>query len=280
MREISAETIKDAVKGLFLGANYVVGQDVRTRLAACREVEESALGRSILDQILQNDEIAEQERVAVCQDTGIAVLFVELGQEVHVVGDFGEAVRRGVAEAYGEGYLRKSIVADPLFDRKNTGDNTPAVVHLSLVPGDRIRITVTPKGFGCENMSSLRMLTPADGVGGLKDLVVETVVRAGPNPCPPVIVGVGVGGTMELAAILAKKATLRPVGSEHPDPRYAALERELLAALNDTGVGPGGLGGRTTALAAHVEWAPTHIAGLPVAVNLCCHAARHAEATI
>jgi fumarate hydratase subunit alpha len=281
MRQIRAEVIKDAVKDLFIEANYVIGKDIYKKLKEQHEKEESEVGKSILKQIIENDEIAAKERIAICQDTGLAVLFIELGQDVRIVGgDFNEAVNRGVREAYTDGYLRKSAVTDPLFDRKNTKDNTPAIIHIEIVPGDKIKILVTPKGFGSENMSALKMLKPADGVKGVKDFVVETAVKAGPNPCPPIIVGVGIGGTVEKAALMAKKATLRPVGQHNPDERYARLEQEILEEINKSGIGPGGLGGRTTALAVNIEHFPTHIAGLPVAVNICCHAARHAETTI
>lgn len=281
MRQIRAEVIKDAVKDLFIEANYVIGKDIYKKLKEQHEKEESEVGKSILKQIIENDEIAAKERIAICQDTGLAVLFIELGQDVRIVeGDFNEAVNQGVREAYTDGYLRKSAVTDPLFDRKNTKDNTPAIIHIEIVPGDKIKILVTPKGFGSENMSALKMLKPADGVKGVKDFVVETAVKAGPNPCPPIIVGVGIGGTVEKAALMAKKATLRPVGQHNPDERYARLEQEILEEINKSGIGPGGLGGRTTALAVNIEHFPTHIAGLPVAVNICCHAARHAETTI
>jgi len=281
LREVSANIIKDAVKDLFLEANYVIGKDIHDKLKEQYEKEESQVGKSILRQIIENDDIAAQERIAICQDTGMAVLFIELGQEVHIInGDFNEAVNQGVREAYAEGYLRKSVVTDPLFDRKNTKDNTPAVIHLQMVSGDQIKILVTPKGFGSENMSAIKMLKPSDGRKGVKDFVVETVVKAGPNPCPPVIVGVGVGGTVEKAAAIAKKATLRSVGQYNPDERYALLEKEILEEINKSGIGPGGLGGRTTALSVNIDYYPTHIAGMPVVVNICCHAARHAETII
>jgi len=281
VREIKAELIKDTVRELFLEANYFIGRDVYEKLKELREVEESPVGKGVLEQIIRNNEIAAEEKIAICQDTGMAVLFLELGQEVQIVGgDLNEAINAGVKEAYTEGYLRKSIVADPLFDRINTGDNTPAVIYTQIVPGDRVRIMVTAKGFGSENMSRIKMLKPADGVEGVKDFVVQTAVEAGPNPCPPIVVGVGIGGTMEKAALLSKWALLRPVGEQNKDPRYARLEAELLEEINKSGIGPAGLGGRTTALAVNIEYFPTHIAGLPVAVNICCHAARHAERVI
>lgn len=281
MREIKAEVIQNAVRDLFLEANYFIGKDIYNKLKEQWELEESPVGKSVLKQIIENDDIAAREKIAICQDTGMAVVFVELGQEVQIVdGDFNEAINRGVRKAYTAGYLRKSVVSDPLFDRKNTKDNTPAIIHVNIVPGDKVRITVTAKGFGSENMSSLKMLKPADGVEGVKRFVVETAINAGPNPCPPIIVGVGIGGTMEMAAILSKKAILRPIGQHNGDMRYAQLEDEILEEINKSGIGPAGLGGRTTALAVHIEHFPTHIAGLPVAVNICCHASRHAETVI
>ncbi|HHV79416.1 MAG TPA: fumarate hydratase [Firmicutes bacterium] len=281
MREIAVDQITEAVKRLCLLANYRLGEDVIQKLESAEREEKSPLGKKVLQQIIENDEIAARDEVPICQDTGMAVIFVELGQDVHVVGgDFTRAIDEGVRRAYVEGYLRKSVVSDPLFNRKNTGDNTPSIIHTSIVPGDRLKISVLPKGFGSENMSALKMLKPSDGVDGLKDFVLETIVKAGPNPCPPVIVGVGVGGTMEKAAELAKRATCRRLGEPNPDPRYARLESELLEAINRTGIGPAGLGGTVTALAVHVEYYPTHIAGLPVAVNVLCHAARHAELVI
>jgi len=281
VREIKAEVIQNAVRDLFLEANYFIGKDIYNKLKEQWELEESPVGKSVLKQIIENDDIAAREKIAICQDTGMAVVFVELGQEVQIVdGDFNEAINRGVRKAYTAGYLRKSVVSDPLFDRKNTKDNTPAIIHVNIVPGDKVRITVTAKGFGSENMSSLKMLKPADGVEGVKRFVVETAINAGPNPCPPIIVGVGIGGTMEMAAILSKKAILRPIGQHNGDMRYAQLEDEILEEINKSGIGPAGLGGRTTALAVHIEHFPTHIAGLPVAVNICCHASRHAETVI
>jgi fumarate hydratase subunit alpha len=281
LREIDAQTIKEAVKQLFLKENYEIGQDVIEALRQAWHKEESATGRAILEQILNNHEIAACEKMAICQDTGMAVLFVKLGQDVRIVGgDFNEAVNQGVREAYTEGYLRKSLVDDPVFERKNTKDNTPAVIHLELAPGDKIHILVTGKGFGSENMSRFKMMTPAEGEEEIKKYVVETVKLAGPNPCPPVIIGVGIGGTMEKAAQIAKKATLRKVGQHHPDPRYADMEKDILTQINKLGIGPGGLGGRVTALAVNIDYFPAHIAGTAVAVNVCCHAARHAETEI
>lgn len=281
MRDFPVSALTAAVKQLFFTANYEIGADVEAAVSAAMQAEPSPTGRAVLGQLLENYQIARQERIAICQDTGMAVLFMEVGQEVHFVGgDFEEAVNEGVRQAYREGYLRKSVVSDPVFDRKNTGDNTPAVIHLRLVPGDRIRILATAKGFGSENMSAVKMLVPADGEKGVVDFIVDTARKAGPNPCPPMVIGVGVGGTLEQAALMAKRMTARPVGSHHADPRYAGMEEAALRAINALGVGPAGIGGRTTALAVNIDCAPTHIAGMPVAVNICCHAARHAQAIL
>ncbi|MBR6350761.1 MAG: fumarate hydratase [Firmicutes bacterium] len=281
MRSISTGLITETVKNAFLRANYDIGADITECLEKSRREEISPLGRDILGDILLNDEIARTERIAACQDTGMAVVFAYIGQDARIEGgDFNEAVEEGVRQAYSEGYLRKSVVSDPLFDRRNTGDNTPAVIYTEIVPGDRIRFDVTAKGFGSENMSAVRMLTPAAGVEGVLDFIEETVSKAGPNPCPPLVVGVCVGGTMDKAAVLAKKATMRPVGTHNSDPRYAGLEDEALKRINKLGIGPGGFGGSTTALAVNIDFFPTHIAGLPVAVNICCHVARHASAEI
>lgn len=281
MREIKAEIITSTVKNLFMEANYIIDRDVYEELKKACDTEVSPIGKSILKQIIENDEIAAKERIALCQDTGMAVVFAELGQDVRITdGDFNEAVNLGVREAYMEGFLRKSVVKDPLFERKNTNDNTPALIYVDIVPGDRLKIVAAPKGAGSENMSALRMLKPADGVEGVKNFVVDTVLKAGPNPCPPTIVGVGIGGTMEKAALLSKKALLRPVGQPNSDERYARLEKEILCEINKSGIGPGGLGGRITSLSVHIEHFPTHIACLPVAVNICCHACRHASAIL
>ncbi|NLY53884.1 MAG: fumarate hydratase [Firmicutes bacterium] len=281
MRKIKAEVIKDKVRDLFLQASSFIGDDLYNKLKERYEAEESPVGKSVLRQIIENNDIAAREQLAICQDTGMAVLFIELGQEVMIVdGDLNEAINQGVREAYVGGYLRKSIVDDPIFERKNTQDNTPAVTYIDIVPGDQVKITVTAKGFGSENMSRIKMLRPADGVAGVRDFVIQTAVEAGPNPCPPIIVGVGVGGTMEKAAMLSKKALLRRVGEHNANPNYAKLEAEILDEINKSGIGPAGLGGRTTALAVNIEYFPTHIAGLPVAVNICCHASRHAEIII
>ncbi|GAB4252577.1 fumarate hydratase [Deferrisoma sp.] len=280
MRDVPVQAITETVRRLCVEANTRLGDDVVRAFERFRDTEESPTGRDVLEQLLENARIARDEGLPLCQDTGFAVVFVDLGQDVHLVGgDLYEAVNEGVRRGYEEGYLRKSIVADPLR-RKNTGDNTPAVVHVRVVPGDRVRITFAPKGGGSENMSGIAMLKPADGVEGVKRFVVERVREAGPNPCPPTIVGVGIGGTFEVAALLAKRALLRPGGEPNPDPFYADLERELLGRINALGIGPAGLGGTTTSLAVHIEAHPCHIASLPVAVNIQCHSARHKEAEI
>ncbi|MBQ3080720.1 MAG: fumarate hydratase [Clostridia bacterium] len=281
MREIEASVIKKTIYDLILKASYEIGDDVYACVANCAECEESPSGREVLKQLKENYDIAKRERVAICQDTGMCVLFIDIGQEVHITGgDFTETVNNAVREAYKEGYLRKSVVNDPLYDRINTKDNTPAVIHTRIVPGDKIDIMVTPKGFGSENMSAIKMLVPADGEKGVIDFVVDTVKKAGPNPCPPIIVGVGIGGTFEIAALMAKRMTARSIDTVNPDPRYQRLEEELLRRINCLGIGPAGIGGRTTALKVNIETYPTHIAGMPVAINIVCHAARHAHAVI
>ena len=281
MREMDVSQITQAVAELFLEANYVIGKDVMDKLEESRDKEASPLGKMVLDQILENNRIGAEESLAVCQDTGMSVVFITVGQDVHLVGgSLEDAVNAGVRKAYTEGFLRKSIVAEPLFDRKNTGDNTPCVVHTRIVPGDQVHIMAIAKGFGSENMSQSKMLTVSDGVDGVKRFVLKAVEEAGPNPCPPLVVGVGIGGSFELAAIMAKRATSLPLTRSHKDPRYAQLETELEQGINKLGIGPAGYGGETTVLKVHVISAPTHIAGLPVAVNICCHAARHAEKTI
>lgn len=280
MREMDVSDITQAVKKLCMSSNFNLGDDVRKALQIGLEKEESPAGKAALEQILENDRIAENEKVALCQDTGFAVVFLELGQDLHIAGgDLNEAVNEGVRQGYREGYLRKSIVEDPLR-RKNTGDNTPAVIHTTIVPGDKVKITLIPKGAGGENMSSLKMMDPAAGAAGIKDFVVERVEEAGANPCPPIIVGVGIGGTFEGVALLAKKALLRPAGSKNPDPFYAVMEEELLERINRLGIGTQGFGGRITALAVHIETFPCHISSLPVAVNIQCHSARHARAEL
>lgn len=275
MREIESGAIIDLVARLCREANTSLGSDLQKSLTEAMAAEESPVGKECLRNLIRNAEIARNEQMPICQDTGMAVVFVDYGQEVVVRdGDFNEAIQEGVRRGYREGYLRKSVVADP-FQRTNTGDNTPAVIHTRIVPGDQLQITVAPKGFGSENMSRLAMLTPAQGLEGVKRFIVETVSLAGANPCPPVVVGVGVGGTMEKAAQLAKEALLRDIGTNNTDPALACLETELLQALNQLGIGPQGLGGRCTALAVHINTYPTHIAGLPVAVNISCHVTRH-----
>ncbi len=280
MRDIDVGEITSAIKGLSTEANYYLGDDVVKALNSASEKEESPLGKEIINQILENARIAATEDMPLCQDTGLSAIFVDLGQDVHLVGDgLEEAIQDGIRQGYGDGYLRKSMVEDPLR-RKNTGDNTPAVISVRIVPGDKIRITILPKGGGSENMSAIRMLKPSDGESAVKDFILETVRNAGGNPCPPIIVGVGVGGSFDKCAYLAKRALLREVGSVHSDRYYAGMEKELLERINDTGIGPQGLGGRTTALAVHIETHPCHIASLPVAVNLQCHSARHKEIVI
>ena len=279
-RAISAEEITSAVKKLFMDCNYFIGADILCALGKARDNEKSPVGKSVLSQIIENDRIAAEEEIPLCQDTGMAVLFIEYGDKVCVDGDFEEAVTEGVRRAYRDGYLRKSVVSDPVFDRVNTKDNTPAIIHTKIVKGDKIHITAGGKGFGSENMSAIKMLTPSYGVEGVKQFILDTVFKAGPNPCPPIVVGVGIGGTFERAAQLAKKATFRPIDTKNEDERYAALEDELLSEINKMGFGPAGLGGNTTAIGVNIETSPTHIAGMPVAVNICCHAARHAGTII
>ncbi|MBR2929880.1 MAG: fumarate hydratase [Clostridia bacterium] len=274
MREIDASLITDAVKRLSIEANCHLTDDIKYCIASAREREEWGAAREILDRIIENYTIADEMDQPVCQDTGVACVFLKIGQDVHVTGDISEAVNEGVRRGYSEGYLRKSVVADPL-ERVNTGDNTPAMIYYELVPGDKLEITVAPKGFGSENMSRIAMLRPSDGIEGVKDFVLKTVEEAGPNPCPPIVVGVGIGGTFDKAAYLAKRALLRPVDVRNEKPLYRALEEELLEAINSLGIGPQGFGGRTTALAVNIEEYPTHIAGLPVAVNINCHVTRH-----
>ena len=275
VREIEAARITDTVKRLCIQANVILPEDVKNCIIKRKSEENWAPAREILDRIEENFELSAAENVPICQDTGIACVFLEIGQEVHIAGgDITQAVNEGVRQGYAEGYLRKSVVRDPL-DRVNTGDNTPAMIYYDIVPGDKIKITVAPKGFGSENMSQIKMLRPSDGIEGVKAFVLKAVEEAGPNPCPPIIVGVGIGGTFDKAALLAKKALLRETGTPSADPLYAKLEEELLEKINALGIGPQGFGGKTTALAVAVEHYPTHIAGLPVAVNINCHVARH-----
>lgn len=275
MREIHTEELTAAVREMCITANHVLSDDMKNALDQAADTEASPLGRKILHQLQENLKIAEEDRIPICQDTGMAVFFFEIGQEVHFTGgDFTEAVNEGVRRGYTDGYLRKSVVRDPLI-RENTGDNTPAVIHTELVPGDRVKITFAPKGFGSENMSRIFMLKPADGIEGVKDAILTAVSDAGPNACPPMVVGVGIGGTFEKCALLAKKALTRPAGTHSEIPYVRDLEEEMLQKINSLGIGPGGLGGTNTALAVHINTFPTHIAGLPVAVNICCHVNRH-----
>jgi fumarate hydratase subunit alpha len=280
MREISAEKVIETIEQLSIKACCLLEKDVYHALEDALSREQSDVGREILGDILENARIAEEEFIPICQDTGMAVVFVEIGQDVHITGgSLVDAVNEGIRRGYQKGYLRKSVVRDPLT-RENTGDNTPAIVHFHIEEGDKLRITVAPKGFGSENMSSVKMLKPSDGIKGIKEFIISTVDQAGPNPCPPIVVGVGIGGTMEKAALMAKRALLRPLGERSGLEHIRRLEEELLADINSLGIGPAGLGGTITALAVNVDVYPTHIAGLPVAVNLSCHALRHATATL
>lgn len=281
MREIDVKEVAGAVAKCCIDSCYYLPEGVLAKLKVAKETEESPLGKEVLNTIIENAELATKKAVPICQDTGLTVVFIDIGQEVHFTGgDLYEAINAGVAQGYTDGYLRKSSVDDPIFVRKNTNDNTPAIIHCNVVPGDKVHIIVSPKGCGSENMGALKMLKPADGVEGVIQFVLDTVSTAGPNPCPPITVGVGVGGNMEKAAELAKFALARPIGDHNANPKYAELEDKLLELVNQTGVGPSGLGGSTTALAVNIEYAPTHIGGMPCAVNLNCHAARRAEATI
>lgn len=281
MRTVCVDDIIEAVERLCQEANYNLNDDIKNGLEKGARQEVSESGKEILTHIIENADIARRERMAICQDTGMAVVFLDIGQDVHIAGgSLTDAINEGVRRGYDKGYLRKSVVKDPVFERVNTMDNTPAVIHYNIVDGDRIKITVAPKGFGSENMSGLKMLTPSEGIDGVKRFIIETVDKAGPNPCPPVIVGVGIGGTMEKAALLAKKALLRPIDERSCEPRIKELELELLESINRLGIGPAGLGGRVTALGVNVEVFPTHIAGLPVAVNISCHVTRHSQTVI
>lgn len=274
MREIDALLITKTVKKLCIQANCQLESDVKECIRLCYEREDSQGAKETLGHIIENYEIASKEDIPVCQDTGVACVFLNIGQDVHVTGNITDAVNEGVRQGYSEGYLRKSVVRDPI-DRVNTGDNTPAMIYYEIVSGDKIEITVAPKGFGSENMSKIAMLKPSDGIEGVKEFVINTVEAAGPNPCPPIVVGVGIGGTFDKAAYLAKKALLRPLDKKNDSEFYAKLEEELLEKINALGIGPQGFGGRTTALAVNIERFPTHIAGLPVAVNINCHVSRH-----
>lgn len=277
MKTIEVEQIIESIEKLCIDANYYLNEDILSALKECQETEKSEIGKEILSQIIENAGIAKSDKMAICQDTGMAVVFAEIGQEVYIKGgSLTEAIHEGVRRGYKKGYLRKSVVGDPI-ERVNTGDNTPAVIHYNIVDGDKLRMAVAPKGFGSENMSALKMLKPSDGLEGVKNFILETVDKAGPNPCPPIVVGVGIGGTMEKAALMAKTALLRPINMRSHIEYVKALEGEMLSKVNKMGIGPAGLGGKTTALAVNIETYPTHIAGLPVAVNISCHATRHAE---
>lgn len=280
MREIDVKLIESKVRDLCIEANYFIGQDIKDALCKAKDKEPYKIAGDILDKILINDEIASNEKMPMCQDTGMACVFVEIGQDVHLIGGLlDDAINNGVRKGYDEGYLRKSVVKDPI-NRINTKDNTPAIIYHEIVQGDKVKITVAPKGFGSENMSRIGMLKPADGIDGVKKFIIETVKIAGPNPCPPMVVGVGIGGTFDKAAYLAKKALIRPIDTNNYQEFYKELEEELLEMINKLGIGPQGFGGRTTALGLNIETYPTHIAGLPVAVNINCHATRHKEAII
>ena len=274
MREIYAEKITEVVRRLCIEANCHLPGDMKRCIETGYEAEKWPQAREILERIIENYGIADEKNQPICQDTGVACVFLKIGQEVHIDGNIEDAVNEGVRQGYTEGYLRKSVVRDPL-DRVNTGDNTPAFIYYELVPGDKLEITVAPKGFGSENMSQLKMLKPSDGLQGVKDFVVKVVEEAGPNPCPPIVVGVGIGGTFDKAALLAKKAIMRPLDTHHPDPFYADLEDEMLQKINELGIGPQGFGGKTTAIGLNIETLPTHIAGMPCAININCHVTRH-----
>ncbi|GAB6169006.1 fumarate hydratase [Clostridium carnis] len=277
MREIHINEIVMAVSKLCIDANYNLSKDIKDALIKSKEEETFDLAKDILDKIIINSDIARDEQMPMCQDTGMACVFIEIGQDVHIVGgSLEEAINNGVRKGYNEGLLRKSVVKDPI-DRINTKDNTPAIIYYDIVQGDRLKITIAPKGFGSENMSKIKMLKPADGLEGVKDFIIQVVKDAGPNPCPPMIVGVGIGGTFDKAAYLAKKALLRPIDTKNKNKFYKDLEEELLIKINELGIGPQGFGGKTTALGINIETYPTHIAGLPVAVNINCHATRHKE---
>ena len=276
MRTVDVATLTQNIKEMCIEANHFLSEDMKTAFTEAEQQEKAPLGKQILQQLQQNMDIAGKDMIPICQDTGMAVVFLEVGQDVHLTGgNVEDAVNEGVRQGYVDGYLRKSVVKDPIY-RENTKDNTPAIIHYSIVPGDRVRITVAPKGFGSENMSRVFMLKPADGIEGVKNAILTAVKDAGPNACPPMVVGVGIGGTFEKCALMAKKALTRPVDEHSEIPYVRELEEELLEKINKTGIGPGGLGGSTTALAVNINTYPTHIAGLPVAVNICCHVNRHA----
>ncbi len=277
MREINVSEVTQAVRDLSIQANYFIGNDIKEALIEFKNNEPFKIAQEVLDKIIINDDIACKEEMPMCQDTGMACVFLEIGQDVHFIGgNIEEAINEGVRKGYEEGYLRKSVVKDPI-DRVNTKDNTPAIIYYDIVPGDKVKITLAPKGFGSENMSKIGMLKPADGLEGVKKFIIDTVSQAGPNPCPPMVIGVGIGGTFDKAAYLAKKALLRPINVRNENEFYKNLEEELLEKINELGIGPQGFGGRTTALGLNIETYPTHIAGLPVAVNISCHATRHKD---
>ena len=275
MREINVSEVTSTVAKLCMDSCYDLPEAVKAKIRVAAATEESPLGKEILNTLIENYELAQKKAVPQCQDTGLTVVFLEIGQDVHMVGgDLADAINEGVRRGYDKGYLRKSVVKDPVR-RGNTGDNTPAMIYTEIVPGENIKITVGPKGFGSENMSAIRMFKPSHGLQGIKDFIIETVETAGPNPCPPMVVGVGIGGTFDKAALLAKKALMRPLDSSNPDPFYADLEKEMLEKINELGIGPQGFGGKTTAIGLNIETMPTHIAGMPCAININCHVTRH-----
>jgi len=281
MREVNVKDLIPVVKKLCIDANYYIGEDVINKIKEYKAKEESETGKEVLDILLENYELAAKEKMPICQDTGIAVTFLEIGQDVHLIGgDLTEAINEGVRQGYKDGYLRKSMVDNPIIDRKNTKDNTPAIIYTDIVPGEKIKITIAPKGGGSENMSEVKMMKAADGIEGVIDFVVDRIKRSGGNPCPPIVVGVGLGGNFEQSALLAKKSLLRDLDQENPDPKWAKVEKEILEKINNLGIGPQGLGGRTTALGVFILSKPCHIASMPVAVNVQCHAARHKSAVI
>lgn len=280
MKTVKEKQIEQAVYDAFLKASFVIGEDIKEKIIESLACEKMGTAKNTLQQILDSYEIARKDSIAICQDCGMAIIFAEIGQDIHIEGDFNLAVQNGVRRAYKEGYLRKSVVRDPLFYRTNTTDNTPSIIYTDIVPGNSLTLTVVAKGFGSENCSSIKMFVPSDTIQEIKDFIINTAVEAGPNSCPPVIVGVGIGGTMEKAALLAKKSLLRDINTENSDPRYALMESEILDGINSSGIGPSGLGGRTTAIAVNIETYATHIAAIPVAVNLCCHASRHAKTVL
>ena len=281
MREVSVNTIRDIVKDLCIEANYYISDDIKEELINSNNKEKFEIAKEVLSKIIENDDIAKKEDMPICQDTGMACIFLDIGQDVHFVdGSLEEAINEGVRRGYKDGYLRKSIVKDPVLNRVNTKDNTPAIIYYNIVDGDKVKITVSPKGFGSENMSKIAMLKPSDGIEGVKKFILNTVEEAGPNPCPPMVVGVGIGGTFDKVALLAKKALLRPINERNKNEYYAKIEEELLKDINSLGIGPQGFGGLTTALGINIETYPTHIAGMPVAVNISCHVTRHKERVI